>query len=124
MRTKTRKTEQIQAAIKAGNSVAAIAKKFKVKPQTVYSIRWQMKNGMKKVAISKVEATIVKKLGVPLEVYAKEKIRMNKEIAPKPTPNTDFVREELANVERQIDNLNVIASFLAIRLRQLEQNGE
>jgi transposase-like protein len=124
MRTKTRKTEQIQAAIKAGNSVAAIAKKFKVKPQTVYSMRWQMKNGMKKVAISKVEATIVKKLGVPLEVYAKEKIRMNKEIAPKPTPNTDFVREELANVERQIDNLNVIASFLAIRLRQLEQNGE
>ena len=124
MRTKTRKTEQIQAAIKAGNSVAAIAKKFKVKPQTVYSMRWQMKNGMKKVTISKVEATIVKKLGVPLEVYAKEKIRMNKEIAPKPTPNTDFVREELANVERQIDNLNVIASFLAIRLRQLEQNGE
>ena len=122
MRTKTRKTEQIQAAIKAGNSVAAIAKKFKVKPQTVYSMRWQMKNGMKKVTISKVEATIAKKLGVPLEVYAKEKIRMNKEIAPKPTPNTDFVREELANVERQIDNL--IASFLAIRLRQLEQNGE
>lgn len=124
MRTKTRKTEQIQAAIKAGNSVASIAKKFKIKPQTVYSMRWQMKNGMKKVTISKVEATIAKKLGVPLKVYAKEKIRMNKEIAPKPTPNTDFVREELANVERQIDNLNVIASFLAIRLRQLEQNGE
>jgi len=40
------------------------------------------------------------------------------------TSMSDFVRAELATLERQIENLNTIASFMSIRLRQLEQNGE
>jgi transposase-like protein len=89
---------KVRAAIQAGEPVKAIATRFKLKPQTVYTMRWKM---------------------------SKESVRPRMSVeAPKPTPNTDFVREELANVERQIDNLNVIASFLTIRLRQLEHNGE
>ena len=89
---------KVRAAIQAGEPVKAIAARFKLKPQTVYTMRWKM---------------------------AKERVVSPISIkAPKPTPNADFVREELVNVERQIDNLNVIASFLTIRLRQLEHNGE
>lgn len=53
------------------------------------------------------------------------KSKVTNEIRPKEFSEyqgIDFIREELASVERQIDSLNVVASFLAIRLRQLEQN--
>jgi transposase-like protein len=89
---------KVRDAIQAGEPVKDIAARFKLKPQTVYTMRWKMTK---------------ERVTSPISIKA-----------PKPTPNADFVREELANVERQIDNLNVIASFLTIRLRQLEHNGE
>ena len=99
------KSATIRSMLKAGKTVKEITKAVKVSPQVVYTQKWMMKGGEKKVA-------------------ARKMILQFKEANKKATPNADFVREELANVERQIDNLNVIASFLAIRLRQLEQNGE
>ena len=99
------KSAMIRSMLKAGKTVKEITKALKVSPQFVYTQKWMMKGGEKKVA-------------------ARKKMLQSKETSKKATPNADFIREELANIERQIDNLNIIASFLAIRLRQLEQNGE
>ena len=102
---KVTKSTMVRNLLRAGKTAKEISKTLKVSPQFVYTQNWMMKNGNKKV---KTNATNQPKIL----------------ITAKPTPMTDFVREELANIERQIDNLNTIASFLAIRLRQMEQNGE
>ena len=99
------KSAMIRSMLKAGKTVKEITKALKVSPQFVYTQKWMMKGGEKKVA-------------------ARKMVLQYEKTSKKATPNADFIREELANIERQIDNLNVIASFLAIRLRQLEQNGE
>jgi hypothetical protein len=96
---KTTKSVQIRKAISEGKTPTAIAKELKVPVNTVYTVRWKMNKAVKQDSVK-----------LPMQHLA--------------TPNADFVRDELANIERQIDNLNTIASFLAIRLRQLEQNGE
>jgi hypothetical protein len=97
---KTTKSVQIRKAINEGKTPRTIAKELKVPVNTVYTLRWKMNKEVKQDGV-KVS---------PMKILS--------------TPNADFVRDELANIERQIDNLNTIASFLAIRLRQLEQNGE
>ncbi len=45
MARKTNKSEKIRAAIRAGESVKDVAKRLKVKPAYVYSVRWHMKKG-------------------------------------------------------------------------------
>lgn len=96
------KSTLIRGMLSGGKTPQQISQALNVPVGTVYTVRWKAK----KRAAKRRESKAVK-----IE-------------APKPTPLSDFVREELANIERQIDNLNVIASFLAIRLRQMEQNGE
>ena len=108
---KVTKSTMVRSLLRAGKTAKEISKTLKVSPQFVYTQKWMMKGGNKKVKVN----------------AAKKKAQLHQPkilLTAKPTPLTDFVREELANIERQIDNLNTIASFLAIRLRQMEQNGE
>ena len=104
MKTKMSNAAKIRAALAVGDKPKNISQRLKVPISTVYTLKWKMKNG--KVAKRKVPFVV-------------DQIK-----AIKSTPLADFIREELASVERQIDNLHTIASFLAVRLRQMEQNGE
>lgn len=103
MKTKTSKTAKIHAAIRAGESVKDIAAKFKIKPQTVYSIRWQMNKATpeKRVVVKKAEAPVV---DYPIEMRT-------------------YI-DDLMEVLRQIDNLNVIEAFLRVRIEQMKQNAQ
>lgn len=123
MKTKS-KAAQIRTMLMNGKQPKEIAERLRVSVNRVYNENWKMKNKPKKrIVLSQGEVDLAKKLAIPIEAYAKQKLKMQNEIK-KATPLADFVREELAAVERQMDNLSRIASFLAIRLRQLEQNGE
>lgn len=140
MKTKMSKSDKIRAAIKAGKSTKEIVENLKVPISSVYTVRWRMKKeaAKKRVVITSDQAFLAKKLGVPLEIYARELIKAkSKKVgrpkkvqippAPKvsaPTPVRDFVLQEMVNIEHQIDRLNTIRSFLSIRLQQLEQSGE
>ena len=143
MKTKTSRAAKVRAALEAGESVKDIAARFKLKPQTVYTLRWKMNQESKKrrYNLSKLKPnvplvvdqtnvvvgkTVSRKIGRPKKVLTFNKL---KEVADKLTTQnnntaSNFLREELASIERQIDNLHTIASFLTIRLRQMEQNGE
>lgn len=108
------KSQKIRDAIAAGKTNKEIVEQFRAPISTVYTIRSKMKH-----------AKPANKVGRPRKHVAPVRVSVATPVAAKPaTPMSDFIREELANVERQIDNMQTIASFLTIRLRQLEQNGE
>lgn len=129
MRLKS-KASEIRKAIRAGEKPKDIAARLGVKINKIYTTKWEMKktaalkrkiSSPKKIAITKSEADLAKKLGVPVNIYAKEKLKAE---SIKETPLANFVLQELVNLEHQIDRLNTIRSFLSLRLQQLEQNGE
>lgn len=115
MKTKTSKASKIRAELEAGGTPKEVAAKLKVPVQMVYTENWKRKKTVKK------KKEVLNAANKVFNKEYKQKVRMALEY--KPDPALDFLREELASIERQIDNLNTIASFLAIRLRQLEQNG-
>ena len=126
----------------AGKSPKEISKSLNVPLSTVYTVRWKMKNDKKRrYNLSKlkpnvplvvdqtnvvVDKTVSRKIGRPKKVLTFAKLKKVSDKLATQNNNTasNFLREELASIERQIDNLHTIASFLAIRLRQMEQNGE
>lgn len=101
---KVSKSVKIRKELLAGHKPAEIAKMLKVPVNYVYTENWKMKN----------------------EKQSKKK-QMGIKAMPKFVPKEDlavnFLREELANIEQKIDDLNTIAAFLAVRLRQMEQNA-
>lgn len=101
---KVSKVAKIRAALSAGQKPKDVAKNLKVSISSVYTENWKMRQE------NKVKTTANKLPPMP-------------KFQPKPDPAFDFLRDELASVERQIDTLNTVASFLAIRLRQMEQNA-
>ena len=119
MKTKMSNAAKIRSALQAGETAKEISQRLKVPISTVYTVNWKMKKA-KKVVLTKRQADLAKKLNIPIKTYAKELLRAQ----AKPTPLADFVRAELANIEGQISRLGTIASFLSIRLQQLEHNGE
>lgn len=126
----------------AGKSPKEISKSLNVPLSTVYTVRWKMKNDKKRrYNLSKlkpnvplvvdqtnvvVDKTVSRKIGRPKKVLTFAKLKKVSDKLATQNNNTasNFLREELASIERQIDNLHTIASFLTIRLRQMEQNGE
>lgn len=102
MKTKTSKTDKIRAALEVGESVKDIAAKFKIKPQTVYTMRWKMNQASKKrVVVKKAEAPVV---DYPIEMGA-------------------YI-DDLMEIRRQIDSLHTIEAFLQIRIDQMKQNAQ
>ena len=103
MKTKTSRAAKVRAALEAGESVKDIAAKFKIKPQTVYTMRWKMNKATpeKRVVVKKAEAPVV---DYPIEMGA-------------------YI-DDLMEVRRQIDNLNVIEAFLQVRIEQMKQNAQ
>ena len=102
MKTKTSKTDKIRAALEAGESVKDIAAKFKVKPQTVYTMRWKMnQESNKRVVVKKAEAPVA---NYPIEMEA-------------------YI-DDLMEIRRQIDSLHTIEAFLQIRIDQMKQNAQ
>lgn len=100
---KVSKVAKIRAALSAGQKPKDVAKNLKVSISSVYTEGWRMRKESK--------------------VKASNKLPPMPKFQPKPDPGVEFLREELASVERRIDTLNTVASFLAIRLRQMEQNA-
>ena len=102
MKTKTSKTDKIRAAREAGESVKDIAAKFKIKPQTVYTMRWKKNQASKKrVVVKKAEAPVA---NYPIEMEA-------------------YI-DDLMEIRRQIDSLHTIEAFLQIRIDQMKQNAQ
>lgn len=127
---KQSKSEKIRKELETGKSPKEVAAALKLPISSVYTVNWKRKKALvrakaisrlKKVQLRESEVELAKKMNIPIKTYAKEKAKLL--LANKSDPALDFLREELASVERQIDNLNTVASFLTIRLRQLEQNG-
>lgn len=109
---KQSKSEKIRKELETGKSPKEVAAALKLPISSVYTVNWKRKKAL-------VRAKGLSRLN-------KLMAAVNPPITPKPPaqdPALDFLREELASVERQIDNLNTVASFLTIRLRQLEQNA-
>ena len=119
MKTKMSNASKIRAALRAGEKPKEISQRLKVPINTVYTVNWKMKKA-KRIVVTKTQSDLAKKLGVPIQAYAKEMLRMQ----AKPTPLADFVRAELANLDHDINRLENIRAFLTLRLQQLEQNGE
>lgn len=113
MKTKMSNAAKIRAALAAGDKPKNISQRLNVPISTVYTVNWKMKKRPKKIGRPKKVLTFNTLKGVADKLQ-----KENDNVA------VNFVREELASIERQIDNLHTIASFLAIRLRQMEQNGE
>ena len=105
MKTKLSNAAKIRAALAAGDKAKNISQRLKVPISTVYTINWKMKNGK----------TIKRK--IPFVIDTIEPVK-------KQTPLADFIREEVKNLEYDINRLDNIRSFLALRLQQLEQNGK
>ena len=126
MKTKTSKTDKIRAALEAGESVKNIAAKFKIKPQTVYTMRWKMNQASKKrVVVTRAEVDIAKKLGIPIEIYAKEKLKVEQSPPPVQYPaEMEAYTDDLMEIRRQIDSLHTIEAFLQIRIDQMKQNAQ
>ena len=123
MKTKS-KAAQIRTMLMNGKQPKEIAERLRVSVNRVYNENWKLKNKPKKrIVLRQSEVDLAKKLAIPIEAYAKQKLKMQNE-TKKATPLADFVRKELATVERRISDMQTIASFLAIRLGQLEHNGE
>lgn len=102
MKTKTSRAAKVRAALEAGESVKDIAARFKLKPQTVYTLRWKMNQESKK-------RVVVKKAEVPVVDYPVE---------------MEAYIEDIMEIRRQINNLHVIEAFLQIRIDQMKQNAQ
>ena len=78
---KVNKAQQIREYLKANPeaTTAEITKKFKVASSYVYAVKHKMKP--KKIIIGKHEAEVAKKLGIPLEEYAKQKMNLAYEVS-------------------------------------------
>ncbi len=102
MKPSTR-ANKVRAAIQAGESVKAIAARFKLKPQTVYTMRWKMNKAPleKRVVVKKAE---VPAMDYPIEMEA-------------------YIKD-IMEIRRQINNLHVIEAFLQIRIDQMKQNAQ
>lgn len=121
----TTKNQAIRKAIEAGEKPKDIAKRLKAAISTVYTVKWKMnKEAKNKISITKSEADLAKKLNIPLEVYARQKLKMEQEEIKKPIPSIEqeLYIDDLMEIRRQIDNLRVIESFLQTRIQQMEQN--
>ena len=117
---------KIRAAIEAGESVKDIAARFKLKPQTVYTLRWKMKQESKKrVVVTRAEVDVAKKLGIPIETYAKEKLKLEQSPPPVQYPvEMESYIDDLMEIRRQINDLHVIEAFLQVRVEQMKQNAQ
>jgi hypothetical protein len=82
---KVNKAQQIREYITANPDAKGtdIAKKFKVGTTYVYQVRAKMKSAAKpkKIIIGKYEAEVAKKLGIPLEEYAKQRMNLAYEVS-------------------------------------------
>lgn len=129
MKTKS-KSAKAREALASGMSVKSVAAKFKLSPATVYGIRWAVKKASKKrVVISRTEADLAKKLAIPIETYAKEKLKLQQQteaqkIANNLPPEYEAYMEDLAEIRRQVNNLHTIEAFLQIRVDQMKQNAK
>ena len=124
MKTKS-KSAQIREAVKAGKKPGDIAKELKVPVSRVYNEKYKMnKETKKKVVLRESEVKVAKALKIPLETYAKEKLRMEQEELKNPEPSFEqqLYIDDLMEIRRQIDNLQVIEAFLQVRVQQMEQN--
>ena len=109
---KRSKAAKIVKELETGKTPKEVASALKVPISSVYTVNWKRKRDL---ALAKGLSRLNKlRMAVDPPLDSKP---------PVVDPALDFLREELASVERQIDNLNTVASFLTIRLRQLEQNG-
>ena len=116
MKTKSQ-AAKIRTMLMKGKKPREVAESLRVPVSRVYTENWKMKNTSKRVPMA------IDEIKMPKEQVKALTEAVTKKPA-KATPLTDFVREELASLERRIDDMQTVASFLAIRLRQLEQNGE
>jgi transposase-like protein len=64
MKKRINKSELIRQALQEGKSVAEIAKKFKIKPQTVYTMRWKLNKAAPKIAVKRKLPMAVDKIEV------------------------------------------------------------
>lgn len=96
---KSSKSAQIRASLKLGNTPKKVAELLNVDIKRVYNENWKLKNPNRK-----------KPIGRPPKI----------QVAPASPTLLNALKAELATVEKQMDNLSVIASFLAIRIRQME----
>ena len=117
---------KVRAAIEAGESVKDIAARFKLKPQTVYTLRWKMNQESKKrVVVTRAEVDVAKKLGIPIETYAKEKLKLEQSPPPVQYPaEMESYIDDLMEIRRQINDLHVIEAFLQVRVEQMKQNAQ
>ena len=126
MKTKMSRADKVRAAIEAGEPVKDIAARFKLKPQTVYTMRWKMNQESKKrVVVTRAEVDVAKKLGIPIETYAKEKLKLEQSPPPVQYPvEMESYIDDLMEIRRQIDSLHTIEAFLQIRIDQMKQNAQ
>ena len=129
MKTKS-KSAQIREAIKTGSKPQAIANRLGVPVNYVYNEKYKMKKEAKKVGrrkkvvLRESEVQIAKALKIPLETYAKEKLKMEQE----ENKNSEISLEQeiyiddLMEIRKQINNLQVIEAFLQVRIQQMGQN--
>jgi uncharacterized protein YaiL (DUF2058 family) len=128
MKTKS-KSAKAREALASGMSVKDVATKFKLSTATVYGIRWAVKKASKKrIVISRTEADLAKKLAIPIETYAKEKLKLQQQteaqkIENNLPPEYEAYVDDLMEIRRQIDNLHTIEAFLQIRVDQMKQNA-
>ena len=127
MKTKS-KSAQIREAITAGEASPAIAKRLKVPISYVYNEKYKMKkeSPKKRVVLRRAEAEIATKLGIPLKDYAKTKMKMEQEEKQKQTPSIQqqLYIDDLMEINKQIDTLETIASFLKIRIEQMQYKSK
>ena len=121
MKTKS-KSAQIREAIKTGSKPKAIANRLGVPVNYVYNEKYKMKKATpkKRVVVTKTEANIAKKLNIPLEAYAKEKLKLEENKKLEPTIEQQFYIDELMEIRKQISDLEVIEEFLKMRIKQME----
>lgn len=100
---KLSKSAQIRNLLKLGNTPKKVAELLTVDVKRVYNENWKLKNFKKRKPIGRPPKTQVTPTAPALPTLL------------------DALKAELATVEKQMDNLSVIASFLAIRIRQMEQ---
>ena len=97
---KSSKSAQIRSLLKLGNPPKKVAELLTVDIKRVYNENWKLKQTKKKKSVER---------------------SINVQTAPVSNSGIALLKAELATIEKQMDNLSVIASFLAIRIRQMEQ---
>lgn len=127
MKTKS-KSAQIREALLSGEASPAIAKQLKVPISYVYNEKYKLKKATpkKRVVLRRAEAEIATKLGIPLKDYAKTKMKMEQEEKQKQTPSIEqqLYIDDLMEIKKQIDTLETIASFLKIRIEQMQYKSK